>query len=54
MLDVIVTAAPTRIGGLAGLCGTNDGNKYNDLKGFYGNITGMFVCDICREIARFS
>ena len=39
MLDVTVTATALRNGGLAGLCGTNDGKKNNDLGGKFGNYT---------------
>ena len=37
MLDVTVTATALRNGGLAGLCGTNDRKKNNDLGGKFGN-----------------
>jgi hypothetical protein len=38
-LDVTVRVTPVRKGGLAGLCGTNDGQKSNDLRGAFGNST---------------
>jgi hypothetical protein len=38
-LDVTVTVLPVRSGGLAGLCGTNDGNGSNDRMGAFGNCT---------------
>ncbi len=38
-LDVSVRVTPVRKGGLAGLCGTNDGQKLNDLRGAFGNST---------------
>lgn len=43
-LNVYVTPSPLRFGGMAGLCGTNDGNATNDLSGQWNNITGAFPC----------
>jgi hypothetical protein len=44
MLDVTVSATPIRSGGLAGLCGTNDGIKSNDLRGAFGTSTEGTSC----------
>ena len=36
LLDVTIQLSSVRAGTMTGLCGTNDGNKFNDLVGFDG------------------